>query len=674
LSPTTKLVLWLVFGFILAYAAGFTFAAMSNGKARFVWWLPTHERFDGPIHVVKKEKLQLAIVERGALESAENSEIMCQVKAGARGGTIASTIKWVIDDGTEVKRGQQLIELDYAGLEDQFKDQSIKVDQANASAVAAKAALQIQQDQNYSDIETAKVAVENAGLSLTKYIGDAVKPAQTLEKLTRDDILKLMEKATSGEYVQKRDELLGNKETARSSYEMWVDRASWSQRMVVRGFVTRSQAEADRASKDGADINLKNIEAKLEILEKFDKRLTVTDLQSKLEEANRALARVLKQASAKEEQLKADSDSKTKILDQEGAKLKEIREEIEKCKIPSPQDGLVVYYLPEQSRFGSGSQQSIVAQGEPVREGQKLMRIPNLYKMQVNVRVHEAMVSKLDNESYRPRKITPGGDPGETRLIRLGLICSATPWDGLSNFLPPAATAQAIWHGKLRDDLRRKDYDRYFEGHLAYVRVDAHPSYLLKARVKTVANVASQAEFFSSDVKVYQTTVSIDDESMELLKEHKITLKPGMSAETTILADDSPQEVLTVPIQSVVGGVGMGGKRKVFIINAVGEPEERDVETGRSNENKVEVLKGLSEGDEIVLNPQPLLVGERSKLKQAPMNTKRGGQGGWGGDMKGKGKGTPGSGAPGMAPPGAGNGGAIQGGPAPKTGFPGRKE
>src|SRR5262249_29137047 len=305
LSLTTKIVLWSVFGVMLLYAAGFAFAAMSNGKARFVWWQPTHERFDGPIHVVKKEKLQLAIVERGALESAENSEIMCQVKAGARGGTIASTIKWVIDDGTEVKRGQQLIELDYAGLEDQFKDQSIKVDQANAAAVAAKAALQIQQDQNYSDIETGKVAVENAGLNLTKYIGDAVKPGQSIEKLSRDEILKLMEKATSGEYVQKRDEILGNKETARSSYEMWLDRAAWSQRMVVRGFVTRSQAEADRASKDGADINLKNIEAKLEILEKFDKRLTVTDLQSKLEEANRALERVRKQASAKEDQLKA---------------------------------------------------------------------------------------------------------------------------------------------------------------------------------------------------------------------------------------------------------------------------------------------------------------------------------------------------------------------------------
>src|SRR5262249_18634342 len=139
----------------------------------------------------------------------------------------------------------------------------------------------------------------------------------------------------------------------------------------------------------------------LEILEKFDKRLKVNDLLSKLEEANRALARVKEQARTKVDQYDADYKAKSKILGQEETKLREIREEIGKCHMDAPQNGLVVYSVPEQSRFGSGSQQSIVAQGEPVREGQKLMRIPNLHKMLVNVRIHEAMVSKLKGEQPR---------------------------------------------------------------------------------------------------------------------------------------------------------------------------------------------------------------------------------------------------------------------------------
>src|SRR5262245_18584213 len=65
------------------------------------------ESYTGPIHVVKREKLVVTVVERGGLESAENSEIVCRVKAKSQTG-VATTIKWIIDDGIEVKKGQLL--------------------------------------------------------------------------------------------------------------------------------------------------------------------------------------------------------------------------------------------------------------------------------------------------------------------------------------------------------------------------------------------------------------------------------------------------------------------------------------------------------------------------------------------------------------------------------------
>src|SRR5262249_49761983 len=97
----------------------------------------------------------------------------------------------------------------------------------------------------------------------------------------------------------------------------------------------------------------------------------------------------------KEVQARTDRETKKSIWEQEKQRYGEIEEEIKKCKIYAPQEGMVVYYVSEQSRFGSGSQQSIVAQGEPVRDGQKLMRIPDLDHMLVNTRVHEAMVARL---------------------------------------------------------------------------------------------------------------------------------------------------------------------------------------------------------------------------------------------------------------------------------------
>jgi HlyD family secretion protein len=101
------------------------------------------------------------------------------------------------------------------------------------------------------------------------------------------------------------------------------------------------------------------------------------------------------QARSLEVQKRTDREAKKSVWEQELAHYKDIEAEIVKCKITAPQDGLVVYFIPDQARFGGGSQQSIVAQGEPVREGQKLMQIPDLKHMLVNTKVHEALVSRV---------------------------------------------------------------------------------------------------------------------------------------------------------------------------------------------------------------------------------------------------------------------------------------
>src|SRR5262249_6843725 len=130
------------------------------------------------------------------------------------------------------------------------------------------------------------------------------------------------------------------------------------------------------------------------------------------------------------------------------------------------------------------------------------------------------------------------------------------------------------------------------------VRVDAYPTRVLKGHVKTVATVASQQDWLSADVKVYQTMVSID--------EPLPGLKPGMSAEVTIFTDSHRDHVLTVPVQAILGSADMGSKRKVYVMTPKG-PEQRDVRIGLSNDKMAEVSDGLQEGEEVVLNPRVLL-------------------------------------------------------------------
>ena len=616
--------------------------------------------FTGPLWEVKKEKLQFLIVERGALESAENSDIVCRVKAGAKGSTIATTIKWVIDDGTRVDKGQLLVQFDDAGLQEQLKNQNNTVNQAKAALVSAEENVLIVESQNFSEMETAKTSKILAELDLRKYLGET--PAETVLKIAerkdlqtyigtrlvtdiKQDIEKLNTKSgpLTSEILQTLSDIEGRIEIARSEREQWVDRTAWSLRMVGKGYFSRSQADAEKARLDSSDFSLKKVLSELDLFKKYTVERTVTDLWSKVKEADRALERTKVQAKAKEVQAIADRDSKKAVFEQEESRQWEIKEEIRKCSIYSPQEGLVVYFVPEQSRFGSGSQQSIVAQGEPVREGQKLMRIPNLARMLVSVRVHEAMVSRLKGEVLQPT--------GFSEALRASMIHFRDPLD---------LTSQIMIFEDQRDSYKELEFRTLKQGQKAYVRVDAYPGKMYSGHVKTVATVASQADFMASDVKVYQTMVSMDG-----LVDN---LKPGMSAEVTILADESGGPVLTVPIQSVVGAISMGANRKVYVLDDKKQPKQRDIVVGMSNDQMVEVKSGLEEGDKVVLNPRPLL-GEKNEMRPGTPGKARGadteGTPIQKGSNKKKGMGVPPAGGPDMPPGGPGVG---PGGPFPPSG------
>lgn len=524
-----------------------------------LWGRPT--RPDLIRHRVAYDRLQLTITERGTLESAENSDIVCRVKARSANSTVATTIRWVIDDGTQVKRGDRLVQLDDSGLVEELKKQKIVVDQKHAEWVQAEKAYDITVSQNKSDLAKAKLDHELAKLDLEKF--------------------------EEGEYIQSLQDVEGRLMVARSDLAMWEERSAWSMRMSKPGrrYVTTAQAQADEARLKSAQIALSKLVEEKRVLENYTKKRTMRDLQGKVEEAVRALDREGVQSLAKEAQGDADRRAKRSIYDQELSRYYDIEDEIKKCLVLAPQDGLVVYYMPEQSRFGSGSQQSIIAQGEPVREGQKLMRIPNLDKMLVNTRIHEAMVSRVHGERIKKTGF------GET--VHAALLLHPDPLSRLMG--------QIGFEGVREDFLeanRHLNQVKFSDGLPAHVRVEAFSDRQLPGEVKTVATVASQQDWMSADVKVYQAMVSIG--------EALPGLKPGMTAEVTIYTDSQRENVLVIPIQSIVGSVDMGKKRRVYVYTPDG-PQPREVVIGLSNDKMAEVEQGLVEGEEVIVNPRALL-------------------------------------------------------------------
>lgn len=228
-------------------------------------------------------------------------------------------------------------------------------------------------------------------------------------------------------------------------------------------------------------------------------------------------------------------------------------------------------------------------------------------------------------------------------------------------------------------------------GQRTTIKVESLPDKQFVGSVSWKSAVASQTDSWISDVKLYQTIVRVDGELAPdgtVIPLHGEPLNPDMTAEVTISVDATMDPVLTIPMQSVIGGAEMGATRDIFVKNPDSPTgyERRPVVLGLYNEKMVEIRSGLKEGDEVVTNPKVLLTDD-AKTKTRDEHDKHGdakdidkslekgpsppvmpGDGPPGGDNKGsgpgngKGRGKGDSGKGGGGKSGGGNGGPPGGG------------
>ncbi len=618
----------------LAIGVAVLFVAVAIG-GWYYFLRPTPIRADVLLHTVKREPLVVTVAEKGTLESAGNRDIVCKVRAGSKG--FASTINWVIEDGSRVKAGQLLMILDSSALKDQEEDQQIKVQTALSAKVKAEKDYEIEARKNAIAVSTAKNVLTLAEIELEKFTGLDYDPSRATLAAIGGGMATLSE---SGAFRQEVDNAVGEVRQFQSDVEQNRERSAWADRMVKLSYMSPAQAQAERSRLDGSVEKLRSSEAKLKQLRTFDRKQRLTDLTSKRDNAVRALEQAELEAEAKLVQFAAEKQKATSVYLQEDEKLRDIAQQKAECRIVAPagiqDNSMVVYFKSESSRFSSSGSQGLIEQGAQVKEGQKLLRIPNLSYMQVNTKVHEAMVARVRGDVLVPTYLVDGVQ----KLMMLNT-------DSFSRVV--GQRHESI--DSVREKLRNFEYKKLSDGQKASIRVDALGARVFEGHVRTVAAVASQSDSWISDVKLYQTLVMVDFEVLPNGTRKRIDneeLKPDMTAEVTITVDTAKDAVLTVPVQSIIGGTEMGAKREVFVKTPTGH-ERREVTLGIYNEKFVEIREGLAEDDQVVTNPKVLLPpDDRTRTRDGDNKnngTKYGGEGKTGesgGYPKGDGTGTPG--------------------------------
>lgn len=225
-------------------------------------------------HTVRRGDLVVSVVEQGTLESSSNREIKCKVKGG-------STVIWVVETGTEVQPGDELVRLDTSTIEDTISQQKITYETALANKTISE-----------SDVAVAQI-------NITEYLEGTYR----------------------SELATKEKEVV----VAESGLKAARNMLDYTRRVYRKGYVSELEVDTQEDSVQHAELELSVKQTELEVLQKFGKAKKLQELEGLLDAAQARLA--------------ADTAS----LELEKARLERAQQQLENCVIRAEAGGLVIY-------------------------------------------------------------------------------------------------------------------------------------------------------------------------------------------------------------------------------------------------------------------------------------------------------------------------------------------
>jgi len=225
-------------------------------------------------HIVRRGNLVVSITEQGTLESSENTEIKCKVRG-------RNTVIWVIDSGSIVEEGDELVRLDTLFIEEQINERSKYAHWSRSGA------------------EWWRAKVAQAKLAVPEYLeGRYVTEMMTLEK----DLA-----------------------IAQSNLRTAENMLDHAEMMFERGYRSELVVQERRLAVKQAKLNVDVTKTRIDVLRDYDKKMEIKTLEGDLKSFEAEF-------SASDERAFADAARRNRAL-----------EEFEHCVVKAPRAGMVIY-------------------------------------------------------------------------------------------------------------------------------------------------------------------------------------------------------------------------------------------------------------------------------------------------------------------------------------------
>ena len=270
-------------GAILAFVALSSVLLVSYADGSLPWLdrRPLRERFEFS-HVMRTD-LAPILNAPGRLESSKRTLIRCQLEniAGGVRGT-ASTVLWVLPEGSLVKQGDVLAKLDSSSYEEMQRQQVITVEQAKAARLQAQ------------------LNHEIALLAVHEY---------------RDGIVEETLKGMEGSIA-----------LAKSDLSRTIDHLDWTERMKEKGYSSLATILSERNSVSRMQIALNRQLMAMDLYQRFSQPKTEKTLQRQVTAA---------QTTLNNEDLR---------LQRQVDRLTAFNRQVANCTIRAPHDGILYYF------------------------------------------------------------------------------------------------------------------------------------------------------------------------------------------------------------------------------------------------------------------------------------------------------------------------------------------
>lgn len=361
--------------------------------------------------IAKRGPLTISVLESGTITSREQITLRNEVEG-------RTSIVQLVPEGKMVKKGELLVELDASTLKDAIIDQDILVQKAEAAFISAAETLAVAENQAKSDIDKAELTYRFAVQDLQQYV-DGIYPK---------DVNELEAKIRLSQEQVKRAE----------------DVNDWSRKLYEEKYLSESEYLADRLSLQGRKLERDVALSNVDLLKNFTYHRQIEQLTSDANQAEMALERTKRKASADVVQAKADLKAKELEYKRQQEKYKKTEDQLKKTIIEAPTDGMVVYAT-SSGRRSPFDRREPMEIGVEVTERQDLITLPTTASMKVMVDIHETSLEKV--QVGLPAVITVDALAGKKFFGRVAMIA-------------PLPDARSMW---MNPDLKIYPTDIYLE-------------------------------------------------------------------------------------------------------------------------------------------------------------------------------------------------------------------